>query len=129
MTIALTLGATTSSVAASHLHALPAASVDATTPVASRKNLKRKVNVSVKDADVRSVLTFLAREARTNVVMSPAVRGKVTMYLQGVTVSAALTAVLKVQGLDMISRDNVLLVMTRKEMMDYLQHERWRGRR
>jgi len=90
----------------------------------------KKVNVSVKDADIRDVLTFLAREGRTNIVMSRNVRGSITLYLERVTVASALRAVLKVHALDMIEEGNVILVMTRKEMLDHLEHRRFReGRR
>ncbi len=89
----------------------------------------KRVNVSVKDADVRDVLTFLAREARSNLVMSPGVRGTVTLYLQDVSVTAAFASVVKVHGLDMSREGTVMIVMTRKEMLDYLAHRRWGSRR
>lgn len=85
-----------------------------------------KVDLAVKDADVRDVLTFLAREAGMNLVMTPAVTGRVTVYLERVRVRTAMDAVLRIRGLDRLEEDGVLLVMTRDEMQRYLELERWR---
>ncbi len=85
------------------------------------RSLKRvKVDLAVKDADVRDVLTFLARKAKVNIVMTERVSGKVTMFLQRVRVIDALDAVLKVKGLERVVDRNIVLVMTREERDRYL---------
>ena len=90
-------------------------------PTAEAHSLYRRVDLAVKDADVRDVLTFLAKEARINLVMSEQVKGRVTLYLERVRIKVALDSVLRVHGFDYIKRENVLLVMTRSEMDRYLE--------
>lgn len=95
----------------------PAATAEATPNRALRR---ARVDLAVKDADVRDVLTFLARKAGVNVIMTERVKGKVTMYLRRVRVIDALDAVLEVKGLDRVVRQNIVLVMTREEHDRYL---------
>jgi hypothetical protein len=51
--------------------------------------------LSVKDADVRTVIQRIAAESGVNILMHPALRGTVTLDLRSVRVGDALRAILK----------------------------------
>ena len=65
-----------------------------------KKYKGRHVNLTVKDADIQNVLTFLAREGKVNIVTAEEVRGRVTFHLEDVPWDLALDTVLKTKGLD-----------------------------
>ncbi len=89
-----------------------------------RRTQNPRLNLSIRDADVRLVITFLADEAALNVVMSESVTGRVTLFLRGLRVQNALNAVLRVNGLDYIRQGKVLLIMTRPEILNILDTRR-----
>jgi len=88
------------------------------------KKSNPRVNLTIKDADVRDVLTFLAKQARTNIVMTESVTGNVTVSLKEVPVWSAMRAIMRAHGLDSLKRGNVLVVMTDAELAKRLQAER-----
>ncbi|MEO1483685.1 MAG: hypothetical protein AAFU77_16365 [Myxococcota bacterium] len=65
-----------------------------------KPGLKKKISLSVHQADLVSVLVFLADEARLNLVVDADVKGSVTTELRGVTVRDALDALMATYGLD-----------------------------
>ncbi|MBT9559027.1 MAG: type IV pilus secretin PilQ, partial [Myxococcales bacterium] len=75
-----------------------------------RKYKGQKINLSIKDADIQQVLTFLAREGGVNIVTGQAVQGTVTVHLKDVPWDLALDMVLKSQGLDYVEEDGVYRV-------------------
>lgn len=101
---------------------LAAALVIPAASVAKKKNAR--VNLTIKNADVRDVLTYLAQEADQNLVMSDAVTGQVTLNLRRVRVGQAVRAVLASASLEAVSRDGIVVVMTRAEFMRYLDAEK-----
>lgn len=79
--------------------------------VAKRKKyVGRRINLTVKDADIQNVLTFLAREGKVNIVTSEDVRGKVTFHLDDVPWDLALDTVLKAKGLDYVVEQGIYRV-------------------
>lgn len=98
----------------------------APTDAEARRSKNPLVNLSIKDADVRQVLAFLAREGRMNVVMSESVSGKVSLYLKGVRLKSALRAVMHAAGLDSMRQGGIIVVMTRQEVMKHLDARRAR---
>jgi len=94
--------------------ALLACSLVVTAP-ALRAAHSERVDLSVTDANIRDVLTFLAQQARVNLVMTEAVRGKVTVYLEDVRVDHAMDVILRVGGFVSVTRRGILVVMTRQE--------------
>lgn len=88
---------------------------------AARDRSRAPISLSMRDADVRHVVGFLAREGGFNVVMSESAQGRVTLYLNKVSIRRALSAVLHAAGLDMIRRGPVVLVMTREEVSRHLE--------
>jgi len=75
-----------------------------------KKYRGKRINLTVKDADIHNVLTFLAREGKVNVVISEAVQGKVTFHLEDVPWDLALDTVLKTKGLDYVIEQGIYRV-------------------
>ena len=75
-----------------------------------KKYQGRRINLTVKDADIQNVLTFLAREGRVNIVTSEEVKGKVTFHLEDVPWDLALDTVLKAKGLDYVVEQGIYRV-------------------
>jgi len=79
--------------------------------VPKKKKYKgKRINLTVKDADIQNVLTFLAREGRVNIVTSEDVQGKVTFHLEDVPWDLALDIILKAKGLDYVVEAGVYRV-------------------
>ena len=77
----------------------------------SRRRYKgQKINLTIKDADIQQVLTFLAREGGVNIVASDGVQGLVTVHLKDVPWDLALDVILKSRGLDYVVEDGVYRV-------------------
>ena len=69
-----------------------------------------KINLTIKDADIKQVLTFLAREGGVNIIASENVSGNVTVHLKEVPWDLALDMILKAKGLDYVVQDGVYRV-------------------
>ncbi len=77
---------------------------------AQRQYTGKKINLTIKDADIQHVLTFLAKEGGVNIVASEKVRGKVTFHLENVPWDLALDMILKTQGYDYVREAGVIRV-------------------
>ncbi len=75
-----------------------------------KKYRGKRINLTVKDAEIHNVLTFLAREGKVNVVTSENVSGKVTFHLEDVPWDLALDTVLKAKGLDYVIEQGIYRV-------------------
>jgi type IV pilus assembly protein PilQ len=75
-----------------------------------KKYQGKRINLTVKDADIQNVLTFLAREGKVNIVTSEEVKGKVTFHLEDVQWDLALDTVLKAKGLDYVVEQGIYRV-------------------
>jgi len=79
--------------------------------VPKKKKYKgKRINLTVKDADIHNVLTFLAREGKVNIVTSEDVQGKVTFHLEDVPWDLALDIILKAKGLDYVIEQGIYRV-------------------
>ena len=79
--------------------------------VPKKKKYKgKRINLTVKDADIQNVLTFLAREGKVNIVTSEDVQGKVTFHLEDVPWDLALDTILKSKGLDYVIEQGIYRV-------------------
>lgn len=74
-------------------------------------------SLTLQDADIHSVLSFLAEEGKTNIVASPKVTGTVTLSLKGVNWKQALEIVTKTYDLAMIEEPGYIRVLP---MQDYI---------
>jgi type IV pilus secretin PilQ/predicted competence protein len=80
----------------------------------SQKILK---SLTLQDADIHSVLSFLAEEGKTNIVASPTVTGTVALSLKGVTWKQALEIITKTYNLAMVEEPEYIRVVP---MQDYI---------
>lgn len=80
----------------------------------------QNVSIKVQNADVVSVLQAIARAGGVNLVVSPNVKGTVTLELQDVPWKRAFQTVLQVSGLASIENEDVITVMTPSELDQYV---------
>lgn len=76
------------------------------------------VSLNVVDADVRSVLTALARMGGANIVADSAVEGKITVRIQALEFDTALDLITKMKGLQYHRVGDVILVGKKGEMSE-----------
>ncbi|MDP2959901.1 MAG: secretin N-terminal domain-containing protein, partial [candidate division Zixibacteria bacterium] len=74
-------------------------------------------SLTLQNAEVHSVMSFLAEEGRTNIVVAPAVSGTVTLSLKGVTWRQALEIITKTYNLATIEEPGYIRVLP---LQDYL---------
>ena len=76
-----------------------------------RKKYKgKRINLTIKDADIQHVLTFLAKEGRVNIVAGDEVQGNVTFHLENIPWDLALDMILKAKGFDYVKEQGVYRV-------------------
>ena len=74
------------------------------------------ISLSLKDADVKDVLRVFHDISKMNIVVHPAVQGKVTVDLENVPWDQAMDIVLKNNGLDYVYENNVIWVAPAAEI-------------
>ncbi|OGC91114.1 MAG: hypothetical protein A2142_01105 [candidate division Zixibacteria bacterium RBG_16_48_11] len=74
-------------------------------------------NLSLKDADIHSVLSFLADYGKVNIVMAPNVQAKVTLNLTNVTWRQALDIVLKNYSLAGVEENGYIRILPLQEYL------------
>jgi len=74
-------------------------------------------SLSLQNADIHSVLSFLSEEGRKNIVASPAVTGSVTLSLKGVTWRQALEIVCKTYNYALVEEPDYIRILP---FQDYL---------
>ena len=84
----------------------------------STKKTVPKVSFDFIDADVRNVIRILAEVSGKNIIISEAVKGKVTMKLEDVYWDEALEMVTTASGLKKIDTDKIIRIVTQKEFDD-----------
>ncbi len=77
-----------------------------------------KVSFDFMDADVRNVVRILAEVASKNIVISDAVKGKITIKLDDVYWDEALDIVTATAGLRKVEADSIIQIVTAKEFED-----------
>jgi type IV pilus assembly protein PilQ len=75
-----------------------------------KKYTGRRINLSIKDADIQHVLAYLARVGGVNIVTNEGVNGKVSFYLEDVPWDLALDMILRASGLDYIKEQGIYRV-------------------
>ncbi len=74
-------------------------------------------SLSLQNADIHSVLSFLSEEGKKNIVASPSVTGSVTLSLKGVTWRQALEIICKTYNLALVEEPDYIRVVP---FQDYL---------
>ncbi len=94
---------------------------------AGTKYTGEPISLSLKDADIRDVLRMFHDISKMNIVVNPAVRGKVTVDLTNVPWDQAMDIILKNNGLDYIYENNVIWVAPAAEIASrFAQQQRIR---
>ena len=75
-----------------------------------KKYTGRRINLSIKDAEIQHVLAYLARVGGVNIVTNEGVNGKVSFYLEDVPWDLALDMILRASGLDYIKEQGIYRV-------------------
>ncbi len=89
----------------------------------SSKKITPKVSFDFIDADVRNVIRILSEVSGKNVIISEAVKGKITMKLDNIYWDEALDLVASTSGLKKIEADNVIRVLSQKEFDDEIKNK------
>ena len=91
-----------------------------------RKKVKysgKKINLTIKDADIQHVLTFLAKEGGVNIVASDKVSGEVTFHLENIPWDLALDMILRTQGYDYVKEAGVYRVAPAEDIREEFEAE------
>ncbi len=82
-----------------------------------------RVELHVKDLPIPDVLRMLSRETKRNILASKEVAGTVTANLYGVTLEQALNAILRMNNLGFLKKDDIYYVHTQPELEAIQQSE------
>ena len=86
------------------------------TVISGDVNLTRgneKINLSLRDSDVKQALRMFADKAGMNIVFHSSVNGKITLDLVDMPINDAFALVLQVSGLNYYSKDNTLVIISK----------------
>lgn len=84
-------------------------------PAADLPGLKARLSIDLRDTNIIDVLKFLSQKSAVNIVASPGVDGRATLFLKDVTVEDTLQIVLISNGLAYRQHKNILYVMKEDE--------------
>jgi type IV pilus assembly protein PilQ len=79
---------------------------------AARATEQQKISVDFQDADIRAVLRLLSEQSGRNIVVSPEVKGSLTISMKNVHWEQVLDTILSLNSLVKKETDNVITVMT-----------------
>jgi type IV pilus assembly protein PilQ len=89
----------------------------------SRRYTGKRINLTIKDADIQHVLTFLAKEGKVNIIAGPEVTGKVTFHLENIPWDLALDVILRARSLDYVRQSGVIRVSTLENLKKEFESE------
>ncbi len=89
----------------------------------ARRYTGKRINLTIKDADIQHVLTFLAKEGKVNIIAGPEVSGKVTFHLENIPWDLALDVILRARDLDYVRQSGVIRVSTREALRKEFEQE------
>lgn len=76
-------------------------------------NKNDKINLSLRDSDVKQVIRMFADKASMNVVFHSSVEGKITLDLVNMPINDAFALVLQIAGLNYYKQNNTLIVVSK----------------
>ncbi len=107
------------------LPAAPLGNAPLLPPPRPLERLGRPISLNLDDTEVRKAVELIARQADLNILVSPAVTGRVSANVKGLTADQALDAVARLANL-VIRRDNGLIyVFTPEEISRGVGLEGW----
>lgn len=102
--------------------------VEAAGPLVSAETTKvytgQKISLDLQEVDIRNVLRLLADVTGKNIVVEPAVSGKVTLKVDNVPWDQVLELILKINELDHVMEGNVLRIATAAKIKSELDRKR-----
>ncbi len=109
-----------------NLNSIDAKSVETTlkldnTPIITKSNAK--INISLRDSDLKQALRMLADKAKLNIVFDKSVEGKITLDLNNININDAFMVIFKSSQLTYTMDGNTITVMT-LEAADELAYTR-----
>jgi type IV pilus assembly protein PilQ len=78
--------------------------------VGAKRYMGRRISLDLQDADLVNVLRLFGELANLNIILSPDVKGKVTVRLVNIPWDQAMEIVLKMNGLGYVFEDNILRI-------------------
>jgi len=75
-----------------------------------KKYTGRKISLDLQDADLINVMRLFAEVANLNIILSPEVKGRVTVRMVNIPWDQAMDIILKMNGLGYVLEDNVLRI-------------------
>jgi general secretion pathway protein D len=81
-----------------------------------------RISLHMDDLDIRRALELLSRQGRLSIMVAPAVTGRVTANLEGVTVEQALNAILKLTNLTARRDGELVFVYSPQEFKQLAYH-------
>ncbi len=98
-----------------NLNSLDARAIESTFKLDSAPtitNSKAKINMSLRDSDIRQALRMLADKAKVNIAFDESVEGKITLDLNNININDAFMIIFKSSQLTYLFENNCLTVMT-----------------
>jgi len=89
---------------------LAARTADAASLIGGGKYSGRRISLDLQDADLVNVLRLFAEVANLNMILSPDVKGKVTVRMVNIPWDQAMDIILKMNGLGYALEDNILRI-------------------
>jgi len=83
----------------------------------TKYDLNQKMSVYLKKCDIKDVLMIISELTGLNIVISPNISDTITADLKGVSVRAALDAILKPNGYSYFVQENVIIIKTTEIQM------------
>jgi type IV pilus assembly protein PilQ len=88
----------------------PLASSETASLAGGGKFTGRKISLDLQDADLINVMRLFAEVANLNIILSPEVKGKVTVRMVNIPWDQAMDIILKMNGLGYVLEDNILRI-------------------
>jgi len=84
--------------------------LDTTLLSGSKKYSGRKISLDLQDADLINVMRLFAEVANLNIILSPEVKGRVTVRMVNIPWDQAMDIILRMNGLGYVLEDNILRI-------------------
>ncbi|MBN1360405.1 MAG: hypothetical protein JW993_07430 [Sedimentisphaerales bacterium] len=81
-----------------------------------RDRMAKTISIDVRKMPIEDVIRLLTEQVDVDTVLSPNVKGEVTVTLTDVTLEEALRSILEAHGCDYVAGENVVRILTREEM-------------
>lgn len=98
-------------------------STEMTMVVGERKYGGRRISLDLQDADLVNVLRLFGELANLNMILSPDVKGKVTVRLVNIPWDQAMEIILKMNGLGFVIEDNILRIASQAALAKEAEDE------